>query len=381
MFGDNSAGASSVLKRGILIQKSIFDFHGFSTSKTSSKRSKQVTWNPRLRHVKYIPSLVEQSSTSSLNNNSDTIPTLSPSQNFLHSDFSYKNTFAISLVNPYISSDTRGCNTMFHVSRRSTSKYFLLDYSAIDSTRICTNNQTFRLYTNSSVLHSHAKSVLDSQNSFPSYSFTSSSAYANKKFLISKFLTTFFKLQSYIPSHVSQKYFDRLRRLLLDKYDALKSRIEQTSSRRNRHTKVFIKFSYKNDVTYLGFHFPCPHPSPSSSSSMDCGDSTICSLPVSRVLSRRSWRCPLHFSDLDQSVLVNSLSSRSVTNFLSSSGRKSNDSPVFSIIKPIYSNRLGVSYEKVFLPDSRRFSNKFFVSYSDPKFLDCRSSSQSKRWN
>src|SRR5277367_333203 len=287
MSGDNSAGASSVPKRGILVQKSIFDFHGFSFSKTSSKRNKRVTWNSRLRQVKYIEPLVEQSSASSPINDSNTISTFSPSQNFLHSDFSYKNTFTISLVNPYISSDTRGCNTMFHVSRHSTSKYFLLDFSAIDSDRICTNNQIFHLYTNSSVLHSHAKSVLDSRDNSPCYSFTSSSAYANKKFLISKFLTTFFKLQSYIPSHVSQKYFDRLRRLLLDKYDALKSRIEQSSSRRNRHTKVFIKFSYKQDVTYLGFYFPCPHSSPSFSSS-DCGNSVVCSLPVSRVLSRQS---------------------------------------------------------------------------------------------
>src|SRR5277367_3915170 len=110
MSGDNSAGASSVPKRGILVQKSIFDFHGFSFSKTSSKRSKRVTWNSRLRQVKYIEPLVEQSSTSSLINDSNSISTLSPSQNFSHSDFSYNNTFAISLINPYISSDTRGCN-------------------------------------------------------------------------------------------------------------------------------------------------------------------------------------------------------------------------------------------------------------------------------
>src|SRR5271156_55660 len=102
MFGDNSAGASSVPKRGILVQKSIFDFQGFSTSKTSSKRSKQVTWNPRLRHVKYIALLVELSSASSPNTDSDTISSFSPSQNFSHSDFSFKNTFTISLVNPYI---------------------------------------------------------------------------------------------------------------------------------------------------------------------------------------------------------------------------------------------------------------------------------------
>ncbi|RIA79764.1 hypothetical protein C1645_882520 [Glomus cerebriforme] len=80
----------------------------------------------------------------------------------------------------------------------------------------------------------------------------SSSKKPNVKFKISKCLTSFFKDQKSINSTSRSKYYNRIRQLLLDKYNALNNRVNNVADN-NRQTKTFIRFSYKKRSFYLVF--------------------------------------------------------------------------------------------------------------------------------
>ena len=84
----------------------------------------------------------------------------------------------------------QGSDTMFYKTCNSTPKYFLLDYSAISTNKICVNDNNFNIYTNS-------QNIITATNNLP-YKFSSTSRNSNRKFIISKFLMVFFKTQSYI---------------------------------------------------------------------------------------------------------------------------------------------------------------------------------------
>src|SRR3954467_10340405 len=52
------------------------------------------------------------------------------------------------------------------------------------------------------------------------------------------------------------KYFNRLRVLLIEKYQSLIKRLESTSSRNNEIT-TYIRFSVRHTTWYFGFRLPC----------------------------------------------------------------------------------------------------------------------------
>ena len=255
---------------------------------------------------------------------------------------------------------------MFYKTRFSTSKFFLLNYNSLIPNKINTNRDTFGVYTNSDNLLIHS-----------TYTFKSTSTYCNRKFLISKFLTLFFKSQSYIPRHVSKRYFCRLRQLLLTQFGAITARINKPSSSRRR-TKVYIRFSYKKDITYFGFYLPCTH-------DLSSGP---CNLPVSHCMSRVPQRCPLHYSDTNRTHIP-----------ITTPSRKSNDIPPFTHLghepKRVFIPRLNISFTKRFisddlfydhldtqyipLPSNKPHKHYFGIARTDLQ-INSQSPAQRKRW-
>ena len=88
------------------------------------------------------------------------------------------------------------------------------------------------------------------------YPFISNKEVPNDKFLISKFLTYFFRSQNIILSAKQNYYFNRIRQLLIIQRKALDNRLN-SKQWNDRKTKTFIKFSYKHTTFYLGFFEMC----------------------------------------------------------------------------------------------------------------------------
>ena len=78
---------------------------------------------------------------------------------------------------------------------------------------------------------------------------------ANVKFCISKYLTAVM-LALPISRGMRTKYFNRLRVLLIEKYQSLTKRLESMSSRNNK-TTTYIRFSVRHTTWYFGFRLPC----------------------------------------------------------------------------------------------------------------------------
>ena len=131
-----------------------------------------------------------------------------------------------------------GANTLYSKNKGNT--YFLLDLNGLPSDNtwnIMTNN--YRFYN---------------KNPYP---FISDKEVPNDRFLISKFLTYFFRNQNVIPSRKRNYYFNRIRQLLIIQRKALDNRLN-SKQWNDRKTKTFIKFSYKHTTFYLGFYEMCP---------------------------------------------------------------------------------------------------------------------------
>ena len=83
----------------------------------------------------------------------------------------------------------------------------------------------------------------------------SDKAIPNEKFIISKYLTSIFQSLP-IKKRIRDKFYFRLRQLLMDKLVAIRTR-QNNHNINNRETSTFIKFSYKRSTWYLGFYVAC----------------------------------------------------------------------------------------------------------------------------
>ena len=93
-----------------------------------------------------------------------------------------------------------GHNVLY--STRKQNSFFLFDMSGSpDTWNIHTNHKTLR--------------------KAQPYEFRSTCRQPNKKFLISSFLSAFFYTQKSLPNRIRHKYFDRIRTLLLQQWDAI----------------------------------------------------------------------------------------------------------------------------------------------------------------
>ncbi|PKY46132.1 hypothetical protein RhiirA4_543105 [Rhizophagus irregularis] len=78
---------------------------------------------------------------------------------------------------------------------------------------------------------------------------TSNAANMNGKYKFSNFLTSLCFTQEFIPSRARRKYFERIRTLLSQQYEAIEARKRKSykdiSEKSNRKTKTFFRFSYR----------------------------------------------------------------------------------------------------------------------------------------
>jgi hypothetical protein len=129
---------------------------------------------------------------------------------------------------------------------------------------------------------------------------------------------------------IFSKYFNRIRKLLLEKYYSIKNRLFQTANN-NRETKTFIKFSYKSTTWYLGFHVSCEN----------------CSTSCAVVMSRYRKFC--HMCKVYQQKLNTPSPSRYIKND-------------FSGMKTVTSHHLGFSYKKEI---KKRPNDSYVIVYRD----------------
>ncbi|GBC37727.2 hypothetical protein GLOIN_2v1840426 [Rhizophagus irregularis DAOM 181602=DAOM 197198] len=83
---------------------------------------------------------------------------------------------------------------------------------------------------------------------------SSDRAIMNTKYRISKYLTSVF-CRLPIDLNARNKYFCRIRQLLLDKLVAIENRLKKQE--KNKQTTIYIKFSYSKRTWYLGFYILC----------------------------------------------------------------------------------------------------------------------------
>lgn len=90
----------------------------------------------------------------------------------------------------------------------------------------------------------------------PGKNYQTASKLPNLNYLLATYLTTVFSFNWQFLKSIMDKYFNRLKILLKEKFAALQSRTTPTIFN-NRKTKTFIKFSYKTYVIYFRFYFHC----------------------------------------------------------------------------------------------------------------------------
>ncbi|PKY46581.1 hypothetical protein RhiirA4_461475 [Rhizophagus irregularis] len=105
------------------------------------------------------------------------------------------------------------------------------------------DNTQLQVFTNNSRITERYKSP---------YEINSDRKNANVKFCISKYLTAVM-LALPISKGTRTKYFNKIRFLLLEKYQSICNRLLSESPRNNK-TTTYIRFSVKQSTWYFGFH-------------------------------------------------------------------------------------------------------------------------------
>ncbi|CAB4473783.1 unnamed protein product [Rhizophagus irregularis] len=150
----------------------------------------------------------------------------------------------------------------------------------------------------------------------------------NTKYRVSKYLTSVF-CGLPIDIETRNKYFLRIRQLLLDKLVVIKNRLKKQE--KNRQTTTYIKFSYGRRTWYLGFYIPC----------------SFCSNVCAYVMSRNRKVC----QNCRSKVIV------------TPTPPPQNVFKDFSKVKQVISKRVGVSYTKKVSMDGG--ARKYAVTYSN----------------
>jgi len=137
------------------------------------------------------------------------------------------------------SNDQRGFNAM-SASRRS--KSFLLE---IDNIYSVDHSPHLKLHTNCS------------QFDLSTHFYRQNSPILNTKYQISRLITHFFKLQKVLPNRVRNKYFNLIRKNLLNRLEFISHRRKITNHKDHNQTKTFFRFTYKRYRFIFGIYIPC----------------------------------------------------------------------------------------------------------------------------
>jgi DNA-directed RNA polymerase subunit RPC12/RpoP len=153
-------------------------------------------------------------------------------------------------------------------------------------------------------------------------------AIMNTKYRISKYLTSVF-CGLPIDIETRNKYFLRIRQLLLDKLVVIEARLKKQE--KNRQTTTYIKFSHGRRTWYLGFYIPC----------------SFCSNACAYVMSRNRKVC----QNCRSKVIV------------TPSPPPQNAFKNFSQVKQVINKRVGVSYTKKVSVNSA--DGRYVIAYSN----------------
>ncbi|PKY57365.1 hypothetical protein RhiirA4_428932 [Rhizophagus irregularis] len=198
------------------------------------------------------------------------------SKNFSSEKKILKTPLQVSLKKFHVTKPNRaGLNKIYEI-RRSRSFFFELADPNPGTTNI-----HLKIYTN------------DYQINTKPISYNNTSSFPNHKFQISCMLTHFFSLQRVIPRRVQQKYFDMIRKKLLDRKNIIESRASLVAQR-NTSTKTFFNFSYKRYRFYFGIYIPCSFKETSNNPYTP----PTCRIPSPFIMSNDRCACINHQKDL-----------------------------------------------------------------------------------
>ncbi|RGB30590.1 hypothetical protein C1646_765156 [Rhizophagus diaphanus] len=130
-------------------------------------------------------------------------------------------------------------------------------------------------------------------------SFNSTSRVPNAKFQISKALQYFFSSQRVIPRQIQKKYFNMLRKKILERITFIKSRAHKMDDR-NHQTKTFFNFSYKRYRFHFGIYVLCEHHIVQTASSPPM----LCQLPSAIILFNNRHGCGSHVKKIFQDITL-----------------------------------------------------------------------------
>ncbi len=264
-------------------------------------------------------------------------------------------------------SDRRGKNAIFHSSR---SRFFLFD---LTPTHESTNHSLFHIHTN------------DHHVNTSSFFSKSSAKTPNSKYIVSLFLTQFFKLETRIPWAIKKKYFSRLRFLLLLQRHAIENRLHSNSPN-NRQTCTYIKFSHKKTRYYLGFYIPCEDLNPVIIDPVlnfhSQAPNFSCSIPAPFVMSRDRKKCPYHV----KSSYIHHVNHNFTPFEKGQDHVRRKISNQVDNEKRVFSNRLGIYYNVKYIanvaplcPGQKKFY-EFKKQYSAFSHYTTKSPQQQKCW-
>ncbi|CAB5348095.1 unnamed protein product [Rhizophagus irregularis] len=201
-----------------------------------------------------------------LSTNTTNVPLL-PSSPLFSSTFAYS--FSTKKINPYEVRDTRECGTLYNTKK---GRYFLIE---LDDTRYVDLRKKifFNVCTNDIQMPDDHHRI-----------FNSNSKKLNLHYLIGTYLTFIFILNKQFSPAIVDRYFNRLRQLLIDKILAVKNRTTSLSDK-NRQIKTFIRFSSGPHVIYLGYYFAC---------GFIGNNNYCCQQPAAVVLSHNRRKCNIH---------------------------------------------------------------------------------------
>lgn len=168
---------------------------------------------------------------------------------------------------------------------------------------------------------------------------------------------------------IQQKYFDLIRRKLLERIDFIKSRASKETLK-NTITRTFFFFSYKRYRFHFGIYIPCDHFYAPGSSII----ATQCHGPSPFVMSSYRHACGAHQSEFFRNQINHYLKpkDREKSPFINSKSTHANH--LYQLwqhryCQKIFSNRLGIEYNIRFTANGTNFVRKHPNAYMYRKHL------------
>ncbi|RGB33724.1 hypothetical protein C1646_743162 [Rhizophagus diaphanus] len=206
----------------------------------------------------------------------DDLPTAEPLAN-ISSHTNKEFSFLISFEKFHVTKPHRTGFNKIYEFRRSRSFFFEIVDQLPD-----TNEIHLKIYTN------------DYHMSSTPIRYCSTSRLPNCRFQISKCLTHFFSSQRVIPKQIQDKYFNMIRKKLLERISFIKSR-GQNKSQCNHMTKNFFNFSYKKYRFYFGIYQACSH---LTHTFKENNIKSFCTVPSPFITNNGRKACIDHFDKL-----------------------------------------------------------------------------------